>query len=482
MFKPSCSRSFFGKFLSSLLLGILLSLATITSTLAQPAVLSAAASGKVLSDFIDDARASAEQLLLSGEVVADRQIRNVANQMLIVTRELEIALGDQLDKTISDLDDTVKASLGQVEGLQLALENKTDQVTDAFDDLSLDIAEVLGDTILAEHSFVLKRIDGVAQLYRETDDYHLELIGSSFGSSSVELSKIALDGIDVTDQILKNPVSQHRIALTIKGEQLNAFFDLRDDLSQQVIKTIPIEFSLSRFSGAPWWRFWNQDEDETEITHEIHLYLIPPFAGDVNLSYLGEKFDWVDNGVFDFTHTSAGNHCQGDCDTDDRGDWPISQHGAPTKEQRCVVQRRATPLRLGDEYLVTPRVSGGPGSHNETEFSITEGGHCLFFRVVSFTHAGVYTVKANKRTYVKFPDPIELGEEKLPVAFGQTYRVTAPVNTVSTLFAFDPLGSVLEQTGELNPGVNNNALRVVSSEVIGARRVITFTVKYPELN
>jgi hypothetical protein len=106
------SRSFFIRVFVASLLGICLSLATTFATLAQPAALSAVASAKVLSDFIDDARASAEQLLLSGEVVADRQVRNAANQMLIVTRELEIALGDQLDKTVSDLDAIVKASLG----------------------------------------------------------------------------------------------------------------------------------------------------------------------------------------------------------------------------------------------------------------------------------------------------------------------------------------------------------------------------------
>lgn len=465
----------------SSLLGVCLSLVMISVTMAQTAALSAAASAKVLSEFIDDARASAEQLMLSGEVVADRQVRNAANQMLIVTRELEIALGDQLDRTVSDLDDTVKASLGQVEGLQLALENKTDQVTDAFDDLSLDIAEILGDTILAEHSFVLKRINGIAQLYRETGDYDLELIGSSFGSSSVELTKIVLDGNDLTDDVLQNSVSQHRVTLSIKGEQINSLFDLSDDPAQQVIKTVPIAFSLTRFSEAPWWRLWSRDDDQTEITHEVHLYLIPPFAGQVNLSYLGEGFEWADNGVFDFTHTSAGNHCQGDCDTDDRGDWPINQHGAPSQQEACVTQRRQTPLREGDEYLTAARHSGGPG-FNSTETRITQGGHCLFFRVNSRTHAHAYSVQADKKKWVKLPDPIELGAESIPVAFGQTYRVTAPENTVSTLFAFDPLGPVLEQTGELNLSVNNNAIRVVSSEIIGARRVITFTVKYPALN
>jgi hypothetical protein len=472
------SRSFFIRVFVASLLGICLSLATTFATLAQPAALSAVASAKVLSDFIDDARASAEQLLLSGEVVADRQVRNAANQMLIVTRELEIALGDQLDKTVSDLDAIVKASLGQVEGLQLALENKTDQVTDAFDDLSLDIAEILGDTILAEHSFVLQRIDGVAQLYSEADYYNLDLLGSSFGIRSVELTKIVLDGSDVTDDIFKNSVSQHRITLIIKGEQLNALFDLSDDPSQQVIKTVPIEFSLTRSSEAPWWRIWSRDDDQIEIIHQVYLYLIPPFAGEVNLNYLGEGFEWADNGVFDFTHTSAGNHCQGACDTDDRGDWPISQHGASSQQQTCVTQRRETPLREGDEYLTAARHGGGPG-FNPTEVRITQGGHCLFFRVISRTHAHAYSVLADKKKWVKLPDPIELGAESLSVAFGKTYRVTAPENTVSTLFAFDPLGPVLEQTGELNLSVNNSAMRVVSSETIGSRRVITFTVMYP---
>lgn len=462
-------------------LGVVLGLALVSASSAQTGVLTAAATGKVLSDFLDDARASAEQVLLSGEVVANRQVRNAANQMLIVTRELEIALGDQLDQTIADLDDTVKASLGQVEGLQFALENKTDQVIDAFDDLSLDIAEVLGDTILAEHSFVLKRIDGISQLYREADVYNIELVGSSFGSNRVELTKIVLDGNDITAEVLQNSASQHRIELALTGEQINPLFDLSDDPSQQVIKTVPIEFSLTRFSGAPWWRIWSRDDDQTEITHEVHLYLIPPFAGEVNLSYLGEGFEWVDNGIFDFVHTSAGNHCSGDCDTDDRGHWPISQNGADSEQQACVTQRRGTPLREGDEYLANARHGGGPG-FNSTDVRITSGGHCLFFRVNSRTHAHAYSVQADIKKWVKLPDPIELGAETIPVAFGQTYRITAPQNTVSTLFAFDPLGSVLEQTGELNLSVNNEAIRVVSSELIGARRVIAFTIKYPALN
>lgn len=469
------------KFVSKLIIVVFVATLIGSPISAQTAVLSAAASTKVLSDFIDDARASAEQLLLSGEVVADRQIRNAANQMLVVTRELELALADQLDKTVSDLDETVKASLGQVEGMQLALENGTTDLTDAFDDLSLDVAEILGGTILAKHSFVLKRIEGVAQLYRKNENYVVNLLGSSFGSSRVELTKVSLNALDVTNDVLQNAKSQHRVSLTIPKEQLNSLFDLNENPLEQVIKTVPLELSLTRFSDAPFWRIWNRDEDQKGIVHTVHMYLIPPVAGSVDLSYLGESFDWVETGVFEFVHTSAGNHCQGDCDTDDRGDWPISQHGASTIEQRCVTQRRATPLREGDEYLYSALHKGGP-SYNAATVNIIEGGHCLFFNVSSRTHAHTYTVQASKRTYLKLPDPVELGAESISVAFGQTYRITAPENTISTLFSFDPLGTVLPQTGELNPSVNNEALRVVSSQVIGAKQVITFTVKYPELN
>ncbi|MGJ8670942.1 MAG: hypothetical protein ACSHXK_15765 [Oceanococcus sp.] len=469
------------KIISQLIFSVFTLLVISWAVHAQPAVLSAAASSKVLSDFIDDARASAEQIILSGEVVADRQVRNAANQILMVTRELEIALGDQLDKTVGDLDNTVKAALGQVEGLQMALEGGTSDLTQAFDDLSLDVAEIVGNTIFSKYAFVLKRIEGVSHLYQKSNDYVVELVGSGFGSASVDLSKVVLNSVDFTDNVVVNSTAQHRVSILFNPEKFNEFFDLNDDPALQQIKTVPLALSLTRSTDAPWWRVWNRDDEQETVDHKVYLYLIPPVAGQVDLSFLGEAFEWTDTGVLEFGHTSLGNHCQGDCDTDDRGDWSISQHGAPTQEQRCVTQRRGNPLRVNDEYLHLPRHLGGPG-FNPTEVRLVESEHCLFFRVLSRTHSHAYTVQANRRTYLKLPDPVELGVEAQIVSFGETYRVTQPENTISTLYSFDPLGPVLKQTGELNMNVNNNALRVVSNEVIGNKRVTTFVVKYPDLN
>lgn len=435
---------------------------------------------KTLGNVLKEFRAQSEQVLISGEVVADRQIRHAANIMLILTRELELALAGQLDKALKDLNDNVLHVVNELEVLRVSLLKGEDDLVRALDEAALDIERIVGNTIFANYPFLLKRIGGFHQLYNPSDKYKVNLTGSGFGSSQVAIKKFIVAGHDAMSEIIINRPQQNFITAEIDPNFLNVLFDTDEDITLRKIKVVPVDLTFERTIEAPWWRFWNSESKRIELDHQFYMYLIPNYAGQIVFDPIGDGFEWRDVGEFSFDHRSKNNHCQGDCDTDDRGDWPISQHGAHSSQSACVTQSRHTPPIENDQYLRGAAHSPSPGYNIGHKVGIQgAANNCLSFEVLSRTHAHTYKISARLMQYVKLADPVSFGKINKHVEFGKTYTVAVSLNTRLVNYSIDPTGPNRLMTGQLQVGVKNHAFHVLSNEAVGGNRIYTYRIPYP---
>ena len=452
---------------------------TVIVSLVSQSQISFAASltDETIGSIINNARSSAQQVLASAELVADRQIAHAANETLIVAKELELAFAGQLDKTLNTFDSSTYAAFEEVDLLRQSFEDAPERVSGIFDDVSLDIEHLLGNTFFAKYPMWVKRVSGFNQLYQTNANYSFQLTGSGFGGGKVSMTSLRLNGDDIISDVNLNP-SGHVLSVSIPKDILNQHFDITGEAISREIKAVPISVGLQRPLKKAWWQIFGKPKVES-IQHDFYLYLIPPYAGVFKYKAFKEEFGWVEGGVLSFAHITRDNSCHGDCDNDDLGDWRISQHGADSSQQKCVAQPQQTPPREGDQKLETPRVTGDLSHHRNSNVSLQGNSTCLHYSIKSFGTSRSLTVSANLKTYVKNSEPTIIEEVEKLVEFGKTYQIQMPAGSLLATYEFDPLGSAPLNSGELKAGKKNYAVNVTSVSTAGDLKVFTIRIPYP---
>jgi len=432
---------------------------------------------ETIGSIIDKSRASAEQLLASTEMVADRQIAHSANEMLVITKELEVAFSGQLDKALDEFDDATYSAFQEVDILRQTIDGAPDRISGIFDDVTLDVEQILGGTLFANYPMWVKRISGFNQLYQANSDYSFKVTGSGFGGGEVKISDIRLGDVNVTNELNFN-YNGHNVSVNIPKETLDPFFDLEGSIVDRKINSVPISITLQRPQKKKWWQFFSQSRTET-LNHSFHLYLIPPYAGSLKYKAFVEEFEWTNAGTLDFVHQTRQNSCGGDCDNDDQGNWQISQHGAPSSQSSCVAQKQRTPPRENDERLRMPTYSGDTSHHRNMSASLSQNSACLNFSIGSWGNSRPITVSAIKEIYVKKPMPTELTQEFLDVEFGKTYQLRFPKGSVLSTYEFDPIGTAPLSSGELKKNTRNYAIEVTSHSSVGELKIVNIRIPNP---
>ena len=464
----------FCRLLGALLLSVSVGLVDVPIARAQ-GIISVLGGGAVLKDVLQQANGVANNAINNTEVAADGQIRHAANQMLLLVRQLEIVLSEQLDKTLAELDKEVLTAVNTVYVLQDTIEKAEDTVIYAIDEASMDIENLLGSTFLADYPIVIKRINGVSQLYRDEGAYRLQVRGTNFGTPLVKMKDLLIKDVSLLEASRVNNTQQNSVSIDLPNEQMRQFFDLQEPFQNRKIQIVPVTLKIERTIKPSWWRFWASDKIEP-LQQEFFAYLSPDFAGVLKLRGVGEGFDWEPDGTFSYTHKSLDNHCSSDCD--DQNSFPHRTRHARNTSTPCAGSR-SFPPKEGDIRLSGARHSGIPAFHDGQELSIYGDARCLRFSVRSGSHGHTFTVSANRERFVKQDGLVELEQLDVPVRYGQTYTIELNGRVKLTNYDFKRNAGGPPVTGELQQGVSTNYLRVLSQKLIGQKLVFNVQIPYP---
>lgn len=432
--------------------------------------------GAVLKDVISQLQTSLFNSIQNTEISADRQIQHAANEALITLKEMEIAFGDQLDKTLSEVDAQVLSVVEAVNNIDQSIQRGEADLIYAIDGALLDVEQIVGSTIFAKYPFLLKRVRGLSHLYNNEGEYTIGLSGSGFGASSVTLKQISIDGQELLQEAHISKSERHEMRVSFDVDKLNPLFDNNEKLEERKIKILPVDLVFERVTPR---RYWPTDKVE-KIEYQFFIYLLPNYAGKLKLEYLGEKFEWQPVENLTFTHRSAHNHCNEDCD--DQKSFPCGTKRCPSYQEKCVTQSVNTPLTEGAERLVSASSSGDMSYHSDSSAKIIKDGSCLHFSVKSGTYSHSFVVTAAQERYLKQPEVVNMGGVEIPVEFGKIYTIKVPIGTIVTNYEIDVIGSTKPDSNEMKKGINNSILRVMSVNDLAGITVYNVKIKYPKLS
>src|SRR5690606_33641849 len=112
---------------------------------------------------------------LSGHALTGR----VASEASVLLKSLEISLGNELDKRVKDLEEDKRDILSKLTDTVDLLDGSLERAYEEKEAAVVDIAERLGQTLLAKSEVFIQSIRGTAQL--QGTAHTLTVIGSGLG-------------------------------------------------------------------------------------------------------------------------------------------------------------------------------------------------------------------------------------------------------------------------------------------------------------
>jgi hypothetical protein len=261
--------------------------------------------GKAARDVVEDARRAGNELIGQAERSGSALIGRSANEMSVLAANATQVLGDELDTKVEKLSTEHRLLLEQLDQTRRAALDLKAGAFDLKDTMVLDLHRLFGDTFLsAGYSFLVQKVEGIAQLRKDGGDYTIQILGIGFGTDSDRL-RSRVTGLTIEGRSIRFRESKPRAWLSqisIPQPLLESHF------KEHALNIVPAFLTIvvdrkNRLFG------WSNS------THTLPLYLtlMPRSAGQVTVSYGGPTKDWIK--VTDrqqYSYTTPDHHQSGD--------------------------------------------------------------------------------------------------------------------------------------------------------------------------
>lgn len=137
------------------------------------------------ADLIKKLRVAGANLIAQGRDAGNALIVRLGNEMTAVSYNMSSVLGDELRKTVGEMDARLRPLMARIEALPGLVQDLIDQQYEFKDAAVLDVRALLNTLapFLAE-SFFIQRVDGTAILPRPDATHLVKVLGTGLGSLS----------------------------------------------------------------------------------------------------------------------------------------------------------------------------------------------------------------------------------------------------------------------------------------------------------
>lgn len=146
------------------------------------------------ADLIKKLRVAGANLIAQGRDAGNALIVRLGNEMTAVSYNMSSVLGDELRKTVGEMDARLRPLMARIEALPGLVQDLIDQQYEFKDAAVLDVRALLNTLapFLAE-SFFIQRVDGTAILPRPDATHLVKVLGTGLGYPSANIrSKVRL--------------------------------------------------------------------------------------------------------------------------------------------------------------------------------------------------------------------------------------------------------------------------------------------------
>lgn len=311
-------------------------------TLAQETLVTTAFAAQEVSQLIEEAKNSASTLLGEAEVRGSALLNQAGNELNVLAMNVTSLLGNQLDKTVSELTTENQQLLVRLDRMTNSTEKFLNRdIYDIKDAVALDLTQALSGIPLYQDKLFISRISGLTHIASENGYYSINIIGTNLGIGDDRVTstiKISIDSIVVNDFILERTTRNESI-IKIPIEHLN---DSSNFSKKELI--LDVEFKVKKK-----FLFIIPYSKTKAFTVPISITILPLRAGNLSVSYTSAKYCWQRERT-EFIDKSTANH---DCRRS-------NCRGEPTRTGYSISYRvnrsNTNPPTPGDRRLVDLRL------------------------------------------------------------------------------------------------------------------------------
>ncbi|WP_417940396.1 hypothetical protein [Flavobacterium sp. RS13.1] len=291
------------KTMKKIILPFLLLLAT--TTFAQTGVIGVIAGGEYVKNILKKFEITANQLMSNANSTGNALIAKTSNELDVTTKNLNLLLEKDLDKTFSKLSSENQKLLNQIESFRLTAEKMTSATFELKDAMVVDIKKVVGDVApWAKSNFFVQRVDGITQLKQDQADYRIKIMGIGFGFNSDKyesrIKSLTINGAVITN-FSENKLSASESELIVSYPTINNLTS--DGKNSQIKINITVETKTKKGFIIKNWVL-------KDFSLPVTLTVLPRQICSVHLSYTSPKFDWVatETPFTQYSHTTQNHH------------------------------------------------------------------------------------------------------------------------------------------------------------------------------
>ena len=381
---------------------------------------------KTVGSVLDDVEATIDNSVASAQKGGEQYTDFLANEAAILLSNIRGMLKDSEDKLVRNIDKNRRTALAELLRFRKQVADSSRQLNTIEDNFALDIDKVVNKIPFVNDRVVVRGVAGVTHVFSDNEEHYYSVritatgIGETSNESETLVKSVRLNGNDVLNKSLVQPIGANQIELRLPAQEVNGLF-----LSKKVAN-VRTEVELA---------YAKKGKEKDRLSHKFWLFLHPKVAGTVKIAVTGPEFEWVENGVFSFTQLGKNNHCNGDCDKDDKGDWPIAYDPPKDWYRRDVPGYRAPPNKEGDIKLIDAKIRLDEGQSPNHDWSVTaqieNGGKTLAGGWKPRTRKNNYIISATQMRYsVKNPNT-QFDEKEFQFEYGKIYDYQTKIESNS---------------------------------------------------
>lgn len=425
-------------------------------------------------EIIGDAQTAIDASIANSVVGGNQLISHAAFQLDFAVQQIDHKVGIQRKALVKDLDKSIQKALGEVHKLTESLNSLPPTLRSVEDDLYLDLQSTLGNIPFIKSPYVLRQVKGLNQVKLRKTPYEVTLVGTGFGQVTdkrqTEITSFKVNSEDLSESIEIKSRIGNSLNLEIKNDALAPFF--KDRLSFAKVNMV---VSSQVRKGNDEWKV------DKEIPYEFRLYLHPRMAAELVAFGEGEKFDFVEDGLFCHNFESLNNNCTGSCDKSKN--FPMGRDYTYYGEVEVPNFKSKPPYEVGNHKLTTQGKSlvhlSGPNTHqNNLDARVIENGRKLAFSFNVWTRPVKYKLCTQKQTYQSTGyAPYEV---KIQVPYEDTFKIRLPKDPKLNQFKLIlPSGKRINDVVEENRTYLDGRFRILTIENIQNETVVVAQLKPP---
>ncbi|GJD90950.1 hypothetical protein BHAOGJBA_4494 [Methylobacterium hispanicum] len=427
--------------------------------------LAIAGGGIVASKLIDQAESRANQVIDRGAQRGDALLSKVGNELRVATRNLEIAIGDQRDKTLKDISPAFQKITDEIDGLIDAANRAPGTAADIAEVANLNLIEFTNrlSFLSRKVDFWISSVSGLSQIHG-LDDYKIKIRGVGFGhapNEEVRTLRVSVNGKELPAGAV-TPVGGTDTQVVIPNEMLASLFKEND------LAHVPIELTAGITKPRECWHCFVTKPTETKTySVSLKLLLLPKIAAVVTgAQTLTSKVEGDEEFHTVIPHQTSG------CATKRPCPWTERISLANDEIAKRVEHSHAGP---GCDFSYPQRFHGaGP------DYDIADGGRT----VVVYRYADGEQFCSTTHT-VRYRKLVDKSEDKLlpsqPISFGKPFSILLDQSNGQCNYRLEAKLSTRKLI-YIDSGMSTSTdgyLRRVSSVNEGPRCRVTFELLQP---